>query len=510
MKPSNRLQRLRKADPRRRGAALMVAFLVLIVLILINYQLKTSTSTQARVSRNEQTLRTMDESIESVLLQVFEDLKADGEAAAGGAGGGEEAAAANALGGLGGGGAPGEEGGQSQATDSQEDDWARPQRTELNEVRLRILVQDECGKFNLLSILTEDEAEAEKAFERLVRVIENSRRGTTEELEPGEARRIATAMLELMNRRRDHELPKPELLSDDLENEDIGLPLSLREFAGLGPEVFPPDLFRDYRDERGQVVHSLGSFLTVWTSMATRGTLDEESAVPGEEPEAEEPEEPEGGEEPEPGEPAEEGAAAGEGGEGAGGAEAPGATVGTAGTRTLGTINVNTAPRAVLDALIDERDVPRSFWDEVIEFRNTEDEEVEENEDPPLDEYGEPIIVKKYFHTLEDLGQIDGWTEFEPIHQNDLRARLGVQSDVFSIFVTARKPPQSSLDEFELADRESLERQETEGAGLVRSVRCVVWRRAGTDGTVEIVPLVRWEVLDYVPYQVLDYPGEER
>lgn len=491
----------------------MVAFLVLIVLILINYQLKTSTSTQARVSRNEQTLRTMDESIESVLLQVFEDLKADGEAAAGGAG--EAASGGNPLAsGFGQGGTGGEEGaegGESQATDSKEDEWSRPQRTELNEVRLRILIQDESSKFNPLSILTENEEEAEKAFERLVRVIENSRRGTTEEIEPGDARRIATAMLEFMNRRRDHELPKPVLLSDDEENEDIGLPLSLREFSALGPEIFPPDLFRDFRDERGQVVHSLGSFLTVWTSMTTRGTRDAESAAPGEEAENEEPAQPEPGggeEEPQGEEEGGEGEAAG-GGEGEGGAGTPSGDAGT-GTRALGTINVNTAPRAVLDALIDERDVPRSFWDDVIEFRNTEDEEVEENEDPPLDEYGEPIVVKKFFHSFDDLSQLDGWAEFEPIHQNDLRGLLGVQSDVFSIFVTARKPPQGSLDEFQLADRDELERQETEGAGLVRTVRCVVWRRAGSDGTIEIVPLVRWEALDYVPYEVLDYPEEER
>ena len=40
----------------------------------------------------------------------------------------------------------------------------------------------------------------------------------------------------------------------------------------------------------------------------------------------------------------------------------------------------------------------------------------------------------------------------------------------------------------------------------MRTVRAVVWRRAVGEGEVEIIPLVRWEVLDYVPYPVLDFP----
>ena len=35
-------------------------------------------------------------------------------------------------------------------------------------------------------------------------------------------------------------------------------------------------------------------------------------------------------------------------------------------------------------------------------------------------------------------------------------------------------------------------------------------RAGGGVGTVEIVPLVRWEVIDYVPYEVRDYPVEDR
>jgi hypothetical protein len=39
-------------------------------------------------------------------------------------------------------------------------------------------------------------------------------------------------------------------------------------------------------------------------------------------------------------------------------------------------------------------------------------------------------------------------------------------------------------------------------------VRCVVWRRQGADGW-EVVPLERWEVLDYMPYEVKDFPDDD-
>jgi hypothetical protein len=167
---------------------------------------------------------------------------------------------------------------------------------------------------------------------------------------------------------------------------------------------------------------------------------------------------------------------------------------------------VNTAPVAVLKALMDDRDVAPRFWDEVLEFRNQIDEEIEENEDPPKDEYGEPITVKKFFHQFEDLAQIDGYEEIEPIHQGDLRNLMDVKSQVFSIYVTARRPTaQDDAGGRELS-KEALQRQEEEGEGLVRTVRSVVWRRDSGDGAVEIVPLLRWEVVDYVPIEVVDFP----
>jgi hypothetical protein len=77
---------------------------------------------------------------------------------------------------------------------------------------------------------------------------------------------------------------------------------------------------------------------------------------------------------------------------------------------------------------------------------------------------------------------------------------------VFSIFVVARRSTSVEGDA-DLA-RDQRELAEGQGDALVRSVRSVVWRRTGDE--VSVVPIVRWEVLDYSPYEVLDYPDEER
>jgi hypothetical protein len=482
----------------QRGAALMLSFLVLLVLFLIVMQIKYSTDTTARVGRNEETLVAMDSAIESAFLQVFEDLKSDAESDS----------ASSPTGGEGGPAEPAAPGEDSGPTDSKEDEWAKPQRTELNELQLRILIQDEDSKFNVLSVLTADEDEADKALDRLSRVIEWSRKGTKAEIDGSTARRMATTMADYMRRRSDQVLPRPELLSDREADEDVGLPLSLREFAALDPELFPPDLFRDFIDENEQVVHSLGTFLTVWSSVATLDEANQQAQQPGEGGD-------EGGDGGDGG-----GGGDGDGGNGGGdgggggsgdggqGGEGSGAGQGQGDTPPPGwAINLNTAPGAVLHALMDERDLPYRFWDDVIQFRNEKDEDVEENDDPPLDEYGREIIVKKYFHSVGDLSQIDGWESLEPIVQGELTGLLKVRSQVFSIIITARKPTgDEEIDAF--SRQEDIEREEAEWKGLVRTVRAVVWRHELGEGEVEIVPIVRWEVLDHVPFEVLDFPEQ--
>lgn len=528
--------RIGHRDPAQRGAALMMAFWVLLIIILIVAQIGRATNTGARVSRNEEVLLAMDLAIESVLLQVYEDLAIDGEAAAGeggvpglpggipgvgSSGGGGALATGTADGGQGGGG----EGGEGPAaSDSREDEWARPQRTELNGIRLRVLIQDEDSKFNLLSILTENEDEAEKAFERLVRVLEYARGDTEAEIDSGNARQMADEIREFLVARRDQVLPRPQLLTDDPEEDDMGLLLSPRELVAL--DAFQEDDFRDFRDERGTVVHSLGTFLTVWSSVATvddaaAAAADPSGTVaPVGDDEGEDGEE--DGDEGQPGPGGQSGAPGqlGQGGDGTGqgqgpGQEGQGGAPGVGGTGQGGSttgggrVNVNTAPLAVLRALFDDSDVSDRFWAEVLEYRNTPDEEIEENDDPPLDEFGEEITVKQFFDSLEELSELDDWLDVDPLVQAEMRNLLTTQSQVFSIYVTARRPTGLEADAPPPIDKRDLLEQEESGQGLVRTVRSVVWRRPGPDGKYQIVPLERWEVVDYVPIEVRDYPDED-
>ncbi len=492
----------------------MMAMLVLMILILIASQIRISTITDARIARNQGTLSNMDLVIESAFLKVYEDLKADAaEDSGGGEGGG------SAPGGLGGGGAP--DAGGGGATDSSKDGWARPGRTEINELQLRFYFQDEDSKYNILSMLTEDEEEAEKARDRVARILDLCREGTDADIDGGDAESMADAMLAHMQQRSNSMLPRPTLLSDDEDNEDLGLPMSLREFVVL-PE-FHPSHFRDYRDEEGNVVHSIGSFLTLWTSLTT---VDEASGGSG-------PANPSGGT------PSGAGAApSGSGGLGSGAGadeasqagssplsddgdsipggadntpgDSAGATPSAADTDAAPKININRAPVAVLKSLMDDRDVSSNFWDALIEYRNEEDEtETDDSEDPPVDEFGNEIVVRQIFNAVNDLAQLDGWENLEPIVQAELRALLTVKSDVFSVFITARRRTAESDDTEFFIDEQAVEEDEQLGLDLLRTVRCVLWRRTSGE-EAEIIPLVRWEVLDYVPFEVLDYPGEER
>jgi hypothetical protein len=503
----------RRARPERRGAALMLSMLVLMVLILVVFQIKIASDTDARVARNDEAITAMDLAVESALLQVFEDLKLDAEndAAAGEGGGG--GGMSDPFSGAGGGGGDGGEGEGSPA-DSKEDDWARPQRHEIGEIQLRIVIQDEESKYNVLAMLTEDEDEAEKAFERFIKMIEFARKGTRSEIDPGDARTMASEARELLTRRKDQLLPKAELLTDDEEQEDYGLPLTLREFVVL--DSWTEDHFRDYRDEDETIVHSLGSFLTVSTALTTRSALEQEAAADptaGDAPPVPtegQPVDPSGGGGGD-GRPGFDGADIG-GPEGTAGPGAgTGGDPGDSGQSGVA-VNINTAPPAVLKALMDDRDVPPSFWDAVIEYRNTEkeDESADEEEEPVVDEFGEEVVEMQFFDSLEKLNEVDGWMDLEPIEQGELTTLLTTQSNVFTIFVTARSATGEQTDAYAFGDKEAIQEQEEQGAGLVRTVRCMVWRRGRGDGTFDIVPLERWELIDYLPFEVQDLPEEER
>lgn len=530
----------------------MLSLLVLFVLVAIVFQLNIATGTDARIARNEVVLTQMDLAISSAQLEVFEKLKADAQSsdsgAQGGAGGmggmggsgggmpgmppggmssssgfGDVPSGAGGGNPFGGGGAGGAGGGQEGPVDSMQDEWYRPERTSINEIDLRILIQDEDSKYNLLAILTKDENEARKALDRLTRILDLYREGTAADVDGARARRMAESIREHLKQRLDSVLPRPVLLTDadkDGNTLEQGLPLSLREFAVL--DGFDESQFRDFRDSEGRIVHSLTSFLTVWTSLSTRAELQQELGAAGS-----------GGAPAQGANPNVSGNTPGgfsgsnapSGGvdSNVGGSSSTGAGAGGAGgasTTAKGiAVNVNTAPPAVLKALFDDRDIPPQFWDGVIEFRNLEDEEAidkakeesgGEELEPELDEWGNEILPRKYFKSLGDLKEVEGWENLEPQQQAEVQQLLAVQSNVFSIYITARKRTAAEDGSEAFEDPAETRQREERGGYLTRTVRIVVWRRSGGTDGVELVPLECWETIDYSPWEIQDYPDEDR
>lgn len=538
---------LAEADTRRGGAALMLALLVLFVLVLIVGQISIGTSTDFRTASNEVQLGSFDLAIESALLKAYEDLRTDAiedaEAAeAGGAGG---AAGGTAGAGLAAGagssgldalsnlpgmgslpGSGGGAGGASGPTDSRRDLWAQPQRTsEFAPIELRVLIVPESSKLNVLQMLTEDEEEAQKAFERVVRVIDFFREGTEEDVEEYEARDMAEAMLRYMNDRDSIDLPRPDLVTANADDESVHIPISLREFLVL--EEFDPEHFRDYRDENGAVVHALTSFLTVHSAIWTRQEmLEARDAAAGNDSEASDQLDELGDQEEDSGNQSRtipqtggritlsaDGTISGDtASKSASGQNESSGQSG--GSIVEGAINLNTAPGAVLKALFDETEVPPEFWDEVIQWRNEEPDErpgaTEEDFEPMLDEFGEEVTEHKIFESPNNLNELEWWKDLEPRARNDVKQHVDVVSSVFTIYVTAWRSTAADAESGGAAgSREEQERIEQSLTNLRRTVACTVWRRGSGEDT-EIVPLTRWEVLDYMPYEVLDYPEEAR
>lgn len=528
----------------------MLALLVLFVLVLIVGQISIATSTDARTASNEVQLGSFDLAIESALLKAFEDLKTDAiedaeaaQSAGGGMGGGLGGAAGGGLSGAQGSSGlealgnlpgmsslPGSGGGRGESgpSDSRKDLWAQPQRTsEFAPIEMRVLIQDESSKFNVLQMLTEDEEEAEKAFERVARIIDSFREGTTEDVEDFTARNMAEEMRRYMTDRGSIDTPRPDLVSGDPDDEGVYIPVSLREFLVI--EEFKPEHFRDYRDENDKVVHSLTSFLTVHSAMWTRKEMlearDSEAGNDGEASdeldaldEKEEEEAGAGGTRtlPQTGgrvslsaDGAVSGDTASKGGSG------QNESSGQSGNAIVeGAVNLNTAPPAVLKALFDDRDVPPQFWDEVVQWRNEEAEEqpgaVEDELEPMLNEFGEPVPDYKIFDSPSKLNELEWWKDLEPRVRNDVKQHVDVVSDVFTIYVTVWRSTASDADGgFAASSRIEQEKIERSLTNLSRTVACTVWRR-GTGEDTEIIPIVRWEVLEYMPYEVLDYPEEGR
>ncbi len=511
----------------RRGAALLLSILVLFVLIAIVAQISIGTMTDARVGRNDVGQTLITEAIDSAQYDIFELLKSDSEASSEDEGSDPMADAASGA--VGGEGAPAD----SPPADSRKDEWAIRQRTEINGIQVLIQVEAENAKYNILNMLSQDEEEAEEAYQRVVRIIDLYREGTELDISRRDADEMVSAMKQFMTDRHGSGFAEPNLLTFDEEQDTVFLPQSLRDFLVLEP--FHEHYFRSFRDQYDNRVHSLDQFLTVWSSPAVledlEGSQSSGSGAGGA-----------GGAGPKDsggssGAAPASSAAQGNGGDlssaladsglgdstsglgdsgaatggdsGGGDAGADGGSSSSGGTVLGYGVNINLAPAAVLKGLFDDREVRGRFWDDVIEYRNLEEEEEAgaEEKEPVFDEFGEEILERQAFESVTELSEVRSWDDLDPETQARVSRMLETESSVFTIYITGRRNTSADDSLGSALTAEERARQEEEAGGaLVRTVRVVVWRRS-TDG-VQIVPIIPWEELDFTPFEIEDYPEE--
>lgn len=431
----------------QRGAALLLALMVLIVILMITYQITRTTGTDQIETNRTLVFSTMDYAIESAFQQVEEDLLADAEAGGAGAEGGDDPGAGGGLGGEGG----DDAGGEGGATDSQMDPWATPAATTIGERELRILIEDEDRKFNILGMLSDDEEIAQEAFDITVRILDACREGTRADIDGGDADAMARAIRDHLLQRDETLLPTPVLLSsgdpDSIDNDRPVLPMSLAEFAVLEP--FEEFHFQDLFDEDGERVHSIGAFLTIYTSAVIGGGAPDEGWK----------------------------------------------------------VNVNTAPLAVLSSLFDSSVVNDRIWDAIVLYRNQEEEPDPEAEvtEPALDEFGNELFEKQIFDDLEELEEVYEFNSLNEDTKAEILERLKVSSQVFTATITARQTTATEDQVPDIRSRRDREEYERSGTFLVRTVRRVYLRSSGEDSS-SMIPLVNWEVLSYAPMEILDFP----
>ena len=175
-------------------------------------------------------------------------------------------------------------------------------------------------------------------------------------------------------------------------------------------------------------------------------------------------------------------------------------------------ININTAPRAVVEGLFPSYELPPVKTEAILEWRNEVDEEAlaerednqggdsEELEDIELREsiFGvnedEP---KQFFKTLADLEKVPGFDSegLDPETEGEIQELLGVESEIFSIYIYVRR---SSLEGFEQ------ESYYDEPPGAVLRLKAVIWRAPAEDGT-KIVYLRDWHTVPYTRWRIPDF-----
>jgi hypothetical protein len=539
--------KLRNRKPKQGGVILILTLFVILITYALVAQLTIGTSVAYQTSKNGSDrirMRTVAMSAAEEVLTLLADDAPGTEGEAGAAGMGE-AGGADSLGSGEEGAAPGAESeGEGEEpeddgsnSDSFEDEWSRSARFPIGDMEVTAFVQDENSKFNLLSMFQSDADLQEQARDRFVRILDQLRDNFDDDLTQQDATTILEELVvwvEGDNRDLDFPAPlrhsskfigaeeevsadgeggdggdgstePPEEESDAILYDQLYLPVSLEELMLL--EHVDEDLFFDQQRRNDQIAPGMQTVFTVYTSLALDPPSSDELGSSSPEPDPSD----SGGFVPDdPG--ATEGGLAGASNpeedspdsavEAEGGLDDlldAGAALGPA-------INLNTAPAAVLRSLQSTNDMPEFMIEAILRYRNKIDEEaLSESEGAEVD-YKELELQRalyredkptphQYFRNLEELNEVEGWEDrLEPEQREAFLSLVGVQSDVFSIYLFCRVP----------AEDWQQKRHYEEPPGPILRLKAVVWRRSGENGAKFLyiepwheVRATRWRIPDF-------------
>jgi len=495
-----------------RGVILILVMLVTLVLACVMVQLFFTTSvnkeiTHHKIKQQPMRMAAMGAFLQAkaVLLQDMENQSSGDDEMGGddpGAGEGE---------GMGQGGEEGdpEEGdggeeGTGDATansDSLVDEWARPGAITVmtsNDLDVMVLVRDEDSKFNLLSVIAQDEEMAEESRIRLARLIDTFRESTKGDVSRAQSERIVDDLVEWLEGKRDRErFPTPtvktgadDLEPDRLDDEPIHYPLTVEELQMC--ESLTKEILFGYKDGPDRIP-GLIEFITCYSNLIFDSVPEDEEEAEddsfGEEPPPEEENPP--------------------GGEGEEGDDEDDEVEAEPVETNSGRVNINTAPYPVLRGLMEDSDIPNSVLEKIIEFREKAIEVYEDLQDRDgefgsileEDEEDEDFIfttptevferVEEYFNTTFNLDD-----DVEETFTN----LLATTSNVFTVYISVR----------------------TSEGKLSQNYRAVIWRWSGTasetgdmedeeeedpmSGEARIITLVP---LELYPYPLPLSPEEE-
>ena len=519
-----------------RGVILILTMFVLFLVIALITQLSLGAEVAHQATANRSNHLRMELACRSTAEEILTLIKDDasGEASSGfssalsgpgafpgmegmgadGAGLGQDQGQGAGADGEGGEGEEGEGEEDTSNSDSFEDGWAKPMRVVVDDIEVTTFVSDENGKFNLHLLLVEDELAAEENFERAVRILGAMRNDFDDDLGESDARSILDELLRWMQvDSRYEELPLMPRHSLDEESQFTMLS-ALEEMMLL--ESVNQELFYDQLRDNEMIAPGLESIFTIWTVPAFEAAGAD--SLDADNPDAAASEAGSG---------ADLGLTSGQAAEGDFGDES--ADTGVDGDRDvqgeggmegvldgsapIGTlININTAPRAVIEGMFPSVELTPVKVTALLEYRNEVDEEAveerdtaeEEPEDQELREsiYGEfQPEPKQFFSSLEQVTEVEGFgaEELEEDTQAEIQALLGVQSDIFSVYVIANR----KLDpEWEPT------RRYQEAPGKALRMKAVVWRRTTDDG-VKLIYLEPWHEVPYSRWRIPDFQRDQ-